>query len=306
MSEHRRVNEVLPFYASGSLAGDRRREVENHLPACAECRADLELWAGVSKEIETSGVAVKAPSALAEQALKRVRGGTRGWTRTRGLPRTGLALACLRTGQLLRAQASLVQGEIWPASAAVMALGVAVALVSNHVEAVYFLAPLVAAGSLTLLYGPANDPAYELVAATPTSPWKVLLARLSLVFGYNLLLSLAAALALLVAVPPELLGTLILGWLSPMAFLSALALLLSLWIGTSNAIAITYTLWIAQVVPYKAIGLWIAPLAWEPVFLSYREFWHNPLLLGSLAVVLVGIALWSTGRPVFRLSPGID
>jgi hypothetical protein len=59
-------------------------------------------------------------------------------------------------------------------------------------------------------------------------------------------------------------------------------------------------------VPYKAIGLWIAPLAWEPVFLSYREFWHNPLLLGSLAVVLVGIALWSTGRPVFRLSPGID
>jgi len=290
MSEHLKVNDLLPFYAAGSLDDARRREVENHLPTCEECLLDLELWAGVSVEIGKSNRLVTAPPALAGRALMRVR------------TRLGLAGACLRTAQLLRAQSFLVQGEIWPASAAVMALGVIVALVSNHVEFVYFIAPLVAAASLTMLFGPANDPAYELVLATPTSPWKVLLARLSLVFGYNLLLSLIASLVLLVTVPPGLLGTLILGWLGPMAFLSALALLLSLWIGTPNAIAIAYILWIAQHVPYKSIGMWMEPLAWEPVVLSYQQFWHSPLLLCTLSILLVGIALWSTNRPAFGLS----
>ncbi|HEX2995101.1 MAG TPA: hypothetical protein VHP14_09755 [Anaerolineales bacterium] len=61
----------------------------------------------------------------------------------------------------------------------------------------------------------------------------------------------------MIAFPPDLLGVLALGMLAPMAFLSALALLLSIWIGTSNAIAISYILWLLQSIPYQSVGTWI-------------------------------------------------
>jgi hypothetical protein len=184
-----------------------------------------------------------------------------------------------------------------------MALGAAVALVSNHAEFVYFVAPLVAAASLAILFSPEHDPALELTLSTPTSPWKVLLARLSIVSGYNLLLALAATIALLVIVPPELLGTLILGWLGPMTFLSALALLLSLWIGTSNAIVIAYGLWIMQYLPYRLVGAWMASPGWSSVILAYQRFWQSPILLLWLSILLFGLALWFADRTSFKLAP---
>jgi hypothetical protein len=131
----------------------------------------------------------------------------------------------------------------------------------------------------------------------------VLLARLSLVSGYNLLLALAATIALLVIVPPELLGTLILGWLGPMTFLSALALLLSLWIGTGNAIAIAYGLWIVQYVPYKMMGAWMASPGWSSIILAYQRFWQSPMLLLSLSILLFGFALWFANRTSLKLAP---
>jgi hypothetical protein len=290
MIVHTHFEELLPLYAAGQLDRRERADIENHLAICAECQAELEIWAAVSKEIVTSNRALAAPPTITTRALEQIHAPG------------GLNVAWLRTWQLLRAQAFLTQREIWPASAAVMALGVIVALLSNHVEAVYFIAPLMGAASLTILFGPTHDPAYELALATPTSPWKVLLARLSMVSGYNLLLSLAAALALLVIVPPGLLGTLILGWLGPMAFLSALALLLSLWIGTFSAVAITYLLWIAQYGPYKLIGMWMFSPAWQPVILAYQHFWHSSLLLFSLSIIFIGLSLWTASRPVFKLS----
>jgi hypothetical protein len=179
---------------------------------------------------------------------------------------------------------------------------VATALISNHAEAIYFIAPLVAAAGLTVSFGPENDQAYELVMSTPVSPWKVLLARLSIVSGYNLLLALAASLALLAIVPAGLLGAVILGWLAPMAFLSALALLLALWIGTGNAIAISYGLYVAQYASYQTISRMVTVPALEPLISAYQQFWHSPALMGGLAALLLGLALWSANRPVFRLS----
>jgi hypothetical protein len=169
-------------------------------------------------------------------------------------------------------------------------------------EVMYFIAPMVAAATLSILYGAENDPAYELTLATSTSPWKVLLARLSLVSAYNLLLVLGVAAILLFVVPPDILGMMIFGWLAPMAFLSALALLLSLWVGTSNAIAITYVLWVVQYIPYRFIDIWMDSPAWLSVTAVYQQFWQNPLLLLLFSIPLFVLALWSANRPVFRLS----
>jgi len=293
MNTHTHFEELLPLYAAGQLGGSERSSVEAHLTTCPDCQTDLELWSALSAEIGSSNRALTAPPALLEGTFERLHAPGR------------LSLAFRRTWQLLHAQVFLVQREMWPASAVIMFMGVVVALLSKHVEAIYFIAPLVAAASLSVLSGPEYDPAYELALATPTSPWKVLLARLSVVSAYNLLLALVAAMALLFIAPPALFGTLILGWLGPMACLSALALFFSLWIGTGNAIAITYLLWILQYLPYSSFGTWMTSPAWEPVILAYRQFWHTPLLLFLFSIFLIGISLWSANRPVFRLPQGI-
>jgi hypothetical protein len=128
----------------------------------------------------------------------------------------------------------------------------------------------------------------------------VLLARLTLVHAYNLGLALVASLFLLLAIPPDLLGILILSWLGPMTCLSALALLLSLWIGTSNSIAIAYGLWLLQFPRYELVVDPSTTAAWLPVLEAYRQFWGSPLLLIGLGILLLIIALCTVGRAAPR------
>lgn len=288
MNAHTRFEELLPFYVSGQLSGAQRAEIETHLTTCADCQAELALWTAVSHEIIVTSQAQPAPSLPVERALDRVYAPLGLW-------------AALRTiAQLLQVQALMIQQEMWPACAVVMAMGVLVSLLANQTGVIYFVAPLVAASSLAVLFDPDNDPALELTLSTPISPWKVLLARLSVVSGYNLALVLGASLVLLLIVPPALLGTLILSWLGPMAFLSALALLLSLWIGTSRAVVVAYSLWLLQYIPFKAAGFGMVSPAWESVATAYQQFWRSPVLLLLLALILIGMALYSASRPGFR------
>jgi len=285
MNVHDRFADRLPLYVAGQLTGAGCAEIERHLAECPVCRADLVLWQFVSTSIIEGSQALPAPPNLAERALAQIHA------------RQARTPAWQRAWQLLHAQAALMQRNLWPASAAVMALGLTVALISERSGIIYFLAPLVAATSLAVLYGPDRDPLYELALSTPTSPWKVLLARLTLVFGYDLLLTLAVTSYLIVFLPSELLGSIIIGWLGPMTFLSALALLLSLRVGTSNALLVSYGLWLVQFAPLKAGMLWTASSPWLSVFETYQQLWRSPVLLLLLSVLLVGMALWSTGRP---------
>jgi hypothetical protein len=282
--------EQVILYAANQLNTNERALFEKHLANCADCQANLIMWQSVADEIHAADSIRTAPPQLAERAIERIHQPT--------APR----LAFRRVIQLLCSQAFLVQREMWPATASVMALGVIVALISKHAEFIYFIAPLMAAASLSILFGPEHDPAHELALSAPTSSWKLLLARLSIVSAYNLLLALAATLILMIAFPVKLIGALALGVLAPMAFLSALALLLSMWIGTSNAIAISYTLWLAQSIPFQSIGVGTTSPAWESFLHAYREFWHSPMLLLALSVPVLFVALLSANRPVFRLT----
>ena len=285
MNDHERYKELLPLYVAGQLGDAERAEIEGHLGGCAECQADHSLWREISAEISTTGRAVVAPPRLVDRALERIHA------------RPPLQAAFLRAWQLLRAQALLVHHELWPACAAVMAIGVVVALLVEKESVIHFIAPMVAAASLAVTYGPEHDPAVELALSTPTSPWKILLARLTLVSGYNLLLALIASLALLVIIPLDLVGALILAWLGPLTFLSALALLLSLWIGTSNAVTIVYGLWLVRTIqPAQTIGVWELSPAWETLFSTYQQFWQDPMLLLIFSLLLLGIALLSANR----------
>ncbi|MGE5775468.1 MAG: zf-HC2 domain-containing protein [Chloroflexota bacterium] len=282
--------EQVILYAANQLEDAERLRFEKHLADCVECQADLQLWRAVAEEIVDADAAEAVPVQLAEHALEQIHQPT--------APRS----AFRRVFQLLYSQTFLVQREMWPATAAVMALGVMVAVVSKHAEFIYFVAPLIAAASLSILFGPEHDPAHELALSTPTSSWKLLLARLSIVSAYNLALTILALLVLMIAFPPDLLGALALGMLAPMAFLSALALLLSIWVGTSNAIAISYILWLLQSIPYQSVGTWIVSPGWSAFLLAYRSFWQSPMLLLVLSVPLLLAALWSANRPRLELS----
>ncbi len=282
--------EQLILYAADQLGEAERLAFEKHLAGCAECQADLQLWRTVAGEISAADSDEQPPAQLAERALEQIH---RPAASTR---------AVRRAAQLLRSQVFLVQRELWPATASVMALGVIVAFVSGHAEFVYFIAPMIAAASLSVLFGPEYDPAHELALSTPTSSWKLLLARLCIVSAYNLVLALSAMLVLMLAFPPALLGTLVLGILAPMTFLSLLALLLSIWIGTGNAIVIAYILWALQFIAYQSVGEWIGSSAVTSFLFAYRDFWHSPMLLLGLSAPLLLMILWSANRPVFRPS----
>lgn len=294
MNDNTHFKELLLLYVAGQLQGTQKIEIENHLITCTDCQTDLELWKAVSEEVNTANRMIDAPPALANRALERIHTPNK------------LTLSFQRAWQLLSKQFLLVKSDMWPASAVVMAMGIVVALVSDKASVIFFLAPLVAASTLAVLYGPENDPALELTLSTPTSPWKILLARLSIVSAYNLLLALIASLILLLIVPPGMLGVIILGWLSPLAFLSALALLLSIWLGTSSAVTITYGLWVVQFIPFKIIEVWMNSSVWISFRAAYNQFWNNSLLLLLLSLLMIGMALLSANRPVFRPTQSVN
>jgi hypothetical protein len=163
--------------------------------------------------------------------------------------RDGRAPAAVRRARhvlaVLVGQVPVLRRGIWAASALMFVLGSAVCL-SRHSQPgllLSLLAPLVAALGVCVIYGPQADPALEVTAAAPTSPRLVLLARLTLVAGYDLVLALAAtgAVATLGAAPAF--WTLVSAWLGPLALLSALSLLLAVWKGPTAGAAAAFAVW---------------------------------------------------------------
>jgi len=280
MKNHAEAAELLPLYAAGQLAPEEREAIAAHVDECKECQRDFRMWAAVEGEIQAANREVAAPPGLAERALERVCG------------EQARAGVIQRAWTLIRAQAPLVRRELFPASAAVMVLGVFVAVLVHKVAVFHFMAPMIAAASLAMIYGREQDPAIELALSAPISAWKVLLARLTLVSGYNLTLAMAASAALCAFIPAGLLGSVILGWLGPLTFLSALALVLSMWAGTGTALLISYTAWMLQ---WISLG---GPSgeSWAGLLGAYRGFWHNTAALVGLGAALIVAGLWSAER----------
>lgn len=208
------------------------------------------------------------------------------------LPARRSAHAWALTGWLLRAQLRVVQQEIWLASALVMVLGLFVTLAIQPGPApdmlpLIWVAPLVAAVGIAFLYGSAAEPALEIELATPVSPRLVVLARLLLVFAFDLALGLLSSGVLVLLHSGWSLWPLVLLWLAPMTFLAALAFLLSmLFVEPLISVSICLVLWGIQVMrafpPFAAFPNWLAH-DWQP--------W-----LWLLALICVGLALWLAGR----------
>jgi hypothetical protein len=202
-----------------------------------------------------------------------------------------------RAWHLLLAEARLLHPAVWAASFLVMTVCAGYAML-RHVlpEALLGLGvPLVAGVGVAGLYGPERDRAHELVAATPTSPRVLLLARVTLVFGYDLGLALLAS-AVLVPARGWSTGitTLISAWLGPMALLAALSLLLSVCWHPGGAVGVSMTIWSVAALSHTGLPV---PRLPEPIWGS------GPLTLG-LALVLAVAAITLAGRvePLRRMA----
>ncbi len=278
MRDHEYLASLLPFYAAGTLssASDRER-LETHLAACAECRANLALWKAVAVAA-ASAPRPAPPDGPLRKAQARIAAG-------RTHSRAG---ALRRAFELVRSQAPLIRREIWPAIAAIAVLGAGLTLVAGRPQVLNFLAPLAAAVTLSMIGGPENDPAWELIRSAAVSPGRTLLARLTLVYGFNLVLSAAAILVLRAAAPAIAVPPLVGAWLAPMTFLSAAGLVLSLRFGTANAVATVSVAWLVRFLPRATAES--APDALGALLDAYRSFWASPAVLFPLAIVLTAAA----------------
>jgi hypothetical protein len=131
---------------------------------------------------------------------------------------------------LLQSQLRIIQREIWFASALILMLGVLVTLRTEHPDLLSFsvLAPIVAAAGVALVYDTDMQAMLEIEETTLASARLILLARLTLVFGFNLIVALIGSVILALFDHEILLIPLIMSWLAPMTFLSGFAFFLSI------------------------------------------------------------------------------
>jgi len=265
----------LAEYAAGVLEGPERAAVRAHLTGCPACVADLAGWTAIAAAAGAPADPPPAPAPVVRSAL----------TRAALAPPTPPAPG-RRTGfawQLLCAEARLVHPSVWLASVLVMACAFGLALVGGDGAGAAMLSlvsPLVAVAGIAGVYGPQRDPAFEALAATVTSPRLVLLARVTLVFGYDLALAVAASALVHLTEPRFGLVDVVGAWLGPMALLSASSLLLSMWTGVTAATTVAASLWALRVVtitvPELAQG-WLAA--------AMRALWTTSP--GTVAATLV-------------------
>lgn len=280
------VKELIPAFVNNTLFTEEERRVRQHFAGCAACRTEHASWEAVAGATISASQRVPSPSA---RAWEGVRARIEPEETAPGSQSPGSLVSLV--WQLLRGQAPLVRREIWVASAVTVALGCVVALLaatpSSTGLALSLFVPMIAAIGVAFIYGPDNDPSLELALSTPTSPRLVLLARLTLVYSYDLALA-AGASAVLVATKGVSLWPLISLWLGPMLFLSALALLLSLLLGTTAASLTAMGLWgvrlLAEANALSGLD------TWEGMALV-ETFWRSTPFLLALAALLLAATL---------------
>lgn len=268
----------LAQWAAGTAGSDLSDTALNaHLQECPACQQALAAWRTIGAEVHRQDSALAAPPLGAILPT---------------LPTQPTALSPFtQVGALLRSQLRMVRSELWLATLLIVALGLAIAVLLEARGILYLLGPLVAAASAALVYGEEQDPAMELVLSTPVSQVQILLARLLLVVGYDLMLLLAANLVASWVLGPVDIHALITAWLAPLAFLVTLALFLSLHIGSGSAISVTYSLWLV-----RYVILYEPTTFFQTLRASSEAFWQSTPLLISAGLLLFLASLWRVNQ----------
>jgi hypothetical protein len=204
--------DVLAAYAAGGLGRATAASIEAHLLGCASCRAELVALVPaerVSRNLALIHTRIDAPpSSLAERVLR------------------GLGVPDRIRRLLVVAPSARLAWLIATAGAVIGALVAADVSGGSQREMFAFLvgAPLVPLGVVTITFAASSDPAREVVVATPTPAFDLLLVRALAVLAPAAAGTVLASLA----VPGQgFEGAL---WLLPSVGLASVALALSSWL----------------------------------------------------------------------------
>jgi len=286
------MKELLPAYAAGTLPAAERDRVRAHLAGCPRCRADLAAWQVIARAAAPAGPAPD-PARLVRAVLTRSALGGR----PAHPPRRLRHLAAL-----VPAEARLIRPAVPVASTLVMLLGVAIVVVQaaaaapvGAAQVLALVAPIVAAAGVAGTYRSGRDPAAEIVAATPTSGRLLLLVRIALVAGYDLVLALAASagLAAAGAAGTASLNALVGAWLGPMALLSSLSLLIAVRFGPDVALGVAAAVWAVRVLAGGVLVGDDGPAR----FIVQAWATTGPVLAASAAVTVAAVILAGRGEP---------
>ena len=287
------IQDLLAWYVNDTLTVEERKAVEAHLRECIVCHEREASYRMLAEELkartfETSLPGI--PSLLAQLPQQEAR--------RRHIPKPVPPQPTKWwPWLLLRAQERIVRREIWVASTLVMALGTLVTLAtygpyspSGSLPFV-LISPIVAAIGVAFIYGPAVDPALEIELATPASTRLILLARLVLVFGFNLALGLMGSVVLAGLRSEVSLWLLVMAWLAPMAFLSALAFMLTILLADPGiGVLVSLVLWAVQSMGQVVT---LSGISWNLPDLTAMEV--RPWLWASTLLFFV-VALCASGR----------
>jgi len=281
MNDHEIISTLLPEYVAGKLNRTDTARVENHLKECQDCQQDLQLWQWAAQTTQETSAEHQMDPNLFTPVLFKIRAVSR---------KQSLQSAWL----ILRSQLPIVQKEIWSASVVILFIGYIASVLVDREVIFQVLAPLVAASSFAVLFGSDHDPAAELSLASPVSPIAILLARLVLVFSFNLALALCASIGIAISLPAIPLGNLILSWLAPMSLLCSLALFLSIQFRTETALISAYVLWLLRsILPaiLPRIQIEVNAMTSEIIDL-YLSFWSQTGWMIGLSIGLIALTLW--------------
>jgi len=109
-------DDLLPWYANGTLAGEERARVERHLESCARCRQELKLLSAVRRSVQQETEAATPGELGLRRLMRQVKSETataRTWWRP--------ALATAAT--VIVAQAIVLAAVLWPREEPITPLG---------------------------------------------------------------------------------------------------------------------------------------------------------------------------------------
>lgn len=201
---------------------------------------------------------------------------------------------------LLQSQLRVVAKGIFLASALVLILGAVVTMSFQDGQSsqlpIVVVAPIVAAIGIAALYE--GEQAYELEVAAPTGFTQLLLARMSMVFGFDLVIALACSIGLSISMSSLSLMVLVQAWLIPMTFVSAFSFFVTVLsnnaiIGVLSSLAI----WMSHVIWYSSTST-----HWVRQWLAFEWLATSDVLVLIVSGTFLTVALWllhrDEGRPV--------
>lgn len=287
--------EQLLNYGKGFVAPEERAVLEVHIAGCRKCFAELRSWEMITGAVSLCNRSSRPTVSFEtswEALLSRIP--VSASVMYPEAPAVTHKRPFVKFAQVLTWQARLLHPAIWLVSAlAIVFMSVYVSNLGSFGQQTQLLSivlPLIVAMGIAFICDPHIALDAEMLTATPTSPRLILLCRGALIYGFDLVLGMAATLVL-AHVLHEGEGLLAALWLGPTTLLASLSMFVSVWFGPPLALTASTGIWLMRIVqlesPFKFWG-------------ATDVLWSTSPLILIIAVVIVLFTAATMPTPRWR------